>query len=149
MIGILDERQIDMMLREESIGRIGCHADDKTYVVPVTYVFHKDYIYGHTAEGQKVNIMRRNPNVCFEVDRLQDMANWQSVIIHGEFEELEGEEAVKGVNILTDKLMPKLVSESAVPVHGFNKDHPFDPKQIQGIVYRIKINQKTGRFEKK
>ncbi len=50
-----------------------------------------EYVYGHTMEGMKINMMRKNPRVCFEVDVMQNMANWKSVIAWGEFEELSSE----------------------------------------------------------
>jgi len=35
MLGALNEDQIETLLRELPVGRIGCHADGITYVVPV------------------------------------------------------------------------------------------------------------------
>src|SRR5437867_2802633 len=37
-LGALSEDEIDQVLRFEMVGRIGCHADGKTYVVPIIYV---------------------------------------------------------------------------------------------------------------
>src|SRR5665811_1020768 len=91
MLGKLTDKQIEHVLHRQSIGRIGCYAEDRIYIVPVTYVFHKGYIYAHSKEGLKVQMMRKNPHVCFQVDALENMANWQSVIIWGEYEELRGE----------------------------------------------------------
>lgn len=149
MIGILNEQQIDQFLAEQNVGRIGCHADDTTYVVPVTFVYDEGSLYGHTSEGLKVNMMRKNPSVCFQTDKIENPGNWKSVIMHGQYEELEGEEAVKGIRLLMERLMPALASESAMPTHGFDLTHPFKEKEILGIVYRIKVTSKTGRYEDK
>jgi uncharacterized protein len=51
--------------------------------VPVTYAFHRGDIYGHSGVGMKVRMMRANPHVCFEVDRVVSQSNWQSVIAWG------------------------------------------------------------------
>jgi uncharacterized protein len=80
MLGELNEAQVDQVLRSEVIGRLGCHAQGRTYIVPITYAYDGDCIYGHSAEGMKVRMMRANPNVCFEVDEMESMANWRSVI---------------------------------------------------------------------
>ena len=106
MIGELNREQMERVLHSEVIGRIGCHAEGKTYVVPITYVFDGDSIYGHSAEGLKLQMMRKNPKVCFEVDHLENLANWQSVIAWGEFEELKGLEAQAGMQKLVHRLMP-------------------------------------------
>ena len=39
MLGELNRSQIDEILESQAVGRIGCHAGGKTYVVPVTYVY--------------------------------------------------------------------------------------------------------------
>ena len=38
---------------------------------------------------------RSNPNACFEMDAMSNMANWQSVIPFGTFRELKGRDAEK------------------------------------------------------
>jgi nitroimidazol reductase NimA-like FMN-containing flavoprotein (pyridoxamine 5'-phosphate oxidase superfamily) len=75
MLGTLTDAQIDRLLHTESVGRIGCHAGGRPYVVPVTYVYDGSAIYGHTGDGMKVRMMRENPAVCFEVDRMESLAN--------------------------------------------------------------------------
>jgi nitroimidazol reductase NimA-like FMN-containing flavoprotein (pyridoxamine 5'-phosphate oxidase superfamily) len=37
MLGELDDRAIEQLLQSEFVARIACYADDKLYVVPVTY----------------------------------------------------------------------------------------------------------------
>ena len=66
----LDSGQIENVLSENIVGRLGCHADGKTYVVPVSYAYDDKYIYVRTFEGMKISIMRKNPNVCFQVDSI-------------------------------------------------------------------------------
>jgi nitroimidazol reductase NimA-like FMN-containing flavoprotein (pyridoxamine 5'-phosphate oxidase superfamily) len=41
-------------------------------------------------QGRKVEMMRQNNEVCFEVDEIYDMSNWKSVVAWGAFEELKG-----------------------------------------------------------
>lgn len=38
MLGVLDDRAIEHLLQAEVIARIACYADERLYVVPVTYV---------------------------------------------------------------------------------------------------------------
>lgn len=81
MLGVLDNNELEVVLNNALIGRIGCHADDTTYVVPMSYAFDGEYIYGHANEGMKIRMMRKNPKVCFQVDDMRDMANWKSAIL--------------------------------------------------------------------
>ncbi len=86
----LTRPEIDEMLAGELVGRIGCHVDGLTYVVPVIYAYHEDCLYVFSVEGQKTRMMRRNPSVCFEIDHYERPGEWQSVIVQGRFEELSG-----------------------------------------------------------
>lgn len=81
-------REIGEMLREHVVGRIGCHADGVTYVVPVIYAFEEGAIYVASLDGRKIELMRKNPAVCFEIDEYEGAGRWRSVIAQGVYEEL-------------------------------------------------------------
>lgn len=114
----------------------------KTYVVPITYAYDGAYAYVHSAEGMKLQMMRSNPHVCFEVDRMDDDANWESVIASGTFEELFGDDARRGMRILIDRIEPLVSFPPGASVH---------PKSGTGagVVFRVRLEQKTGRFERR
>jgi nitroimidazol reductase NimA-like FMN-containing flavoprotein (pyridoxamine 5'-phosphate oxidase superfamily) len=59
----LTREGIDELLREEIVGRIGCHADGETYVVPVIYAYDGEAFYAYSIEGKKIRMMRENPSV--------------------------------------------------------------------------------------
>lgn len=150
MMGELTPQQIEQLLHDELIGRIGCHARDRTYVVPVTYVYDGTSIVGQTGNGLKVRMMRENPKVCFEVDRLRDRGDWQSVIVYGVFEELHDDEATTALHVLLERLRPPVPGEAAIAPHGAGRSTPYGGEQVgqrQEVVYRISIEEKTGRFE--
>lgn len=149
MLGTLTKTQIDHVLDSQVVGRIGCYADGRVFVVPVTYAYDGKYIYAHSKEGMKIKMMRINPKVCFEVDVMDNMANWRSVIVWGEYEELKGAPSQeKGLKILSDRLMPLVASETL----SHSEHHSMRPqmveKEVKAIVYRIKITESTGRYEK-
>jgi len=148
MLGELNAEQIEHVLSANLTGRIECHSDGKVYVVPVTYVYDNGFIIGHTGEGMKINMLRKNPDCCFEVDAMQNMANWQSVIAWGTFEELHGEEATKAMQKLINRLLPLMTSQTSQPSHGLEQIPKQDTHLVKVIVYRIRIKEKTGRFEK-
>lgn len=146
MLGELTHDEIDDVLNRGTVGRIGCHAAGRTYVVPVTYVYDGEDIYGHTADGMKVRMMRENPHICFEVDEAEDLANWKSVIAWGNYEELEGEEAIQAMQLLVTRLarkMPVVAGAAPLPMTGHGTVLTGKP----AIIYRINLKEKTGRFE--
>jgi nitroimidazol reductase NimA-like FMN-containing flavoprotein (pyridoxamine 5'-phosphate oxidase superfamily) len=151
MLGVLSDEQIDQVLRSEVVGRIGCHDAGRPYVVPITYAYDGIAIYGHSTEGQKLHMMRANPYVCFEVEQVDDLANWRSVIAWGEFEQLNGDEEQRALQLLVNRLMPLLTSATAHPGAGVHaaEGHAHDTTGQRPVLYRILLNEKTGRFEKR
>ena len=147
MFGKLNPEEIESVLHHQVIGRLGCHAEGKTYVVPISYGYDGHYIYGHTVEGLKINMLRKNPKACFEVDTMVNMANWKSVILWGEFEEMTEEPGrQQAIQKLHERILP-MISSATIKL---SNDWPFTPKNTQsitGIVFRIKISEKSGRFE--
>ncbi len=152
MLGELDRDQIEQVLRSEVVGRIGCHDAGRPYVVPITYAYDGHAIYGHSTEGEKLHMMRANPFVCFEVEQLEDLANWRSVIAWGEFEELDGEEAERALQLIVNRLRPLIASTTAHPgIEQASRPerHGHEPGSRSAVFYRILLQQKTGRFEKR
>jgi hypothetical protein len=144
MLGHLSPDQIESLLQSEMVGRIGCNANGITYVVPMTYAYDGKYIYGHSREGMKIQLMRANPMVCFEVDRMEAPAKWQSVIVWGRYEELKGEERKQGLEKLLSRFSPIETSETSKPA---SDGHQSDYGPPKSVVFRIELMEKTGRFE--
>jgi hypothetical protein len=142
MVGDLGPRDVERVLRENIIGRIGVHAFGRTYVVPVTYVYDGKAIFAHSHEGMKMHMMRENPHVCFEVDHMDGVANWESVIAWGTFEELHGASAVRALDLLVHELEPHLEGPPGLSAH---------PRSGQdaALLYRVTLEEKTGRFDRR
>ncbi|MDB5279674.1 MAG: pyridoxamine 5-phosphate oxidase family protein [Ferruginibacter sp.] len=148
MTGELNETQINNLLSSQVVGRLGCSKGKQPYVVPVTFAYDGVYIYGQTTEGTKLEILRKNPKVCFEVDTMTDMKNWQSVIIQGIFEELKSKEAEQTREILYNRIFP-LSTSSTIHTYGYLQNGKVeDNAKIKDVMYRIAIKKVTGRFEK-
>ncbi len=149
MLGTLSEDQINQVLISEAVGRIGCYSEGQIYVVPISYVYDGKCIYGHSTEGLKLRMMRANPTVCFEVDHINTMANWQSVIAWGTFEELTGDAAQQGMQLLLDRFQSLAKSEVG-PAPSFpqgTSSHRIDIAGRAAVIYCIRLTKKTGRFE--
>ena len=150
MLGELSPEEIEEVLRSEITGRIGCHADGRTYVVPVTYAYEGGDVYCHSPEGLKLRMMRKNPNVCFEVDRVRDMGNWRSVIASGRFEELSGRDALSGMDVLIKRFAAIERPDEPHPSYVF-RESDAEPPQTDGreiAIFRIRLTEKSGRFER-
>jgi uncharacterized protein len=149
MLGELNETEINNLLSSQTLGRLACTDGLKPYIVPVTYTYDGKYIYGQTNIGSKLKILRKNPNVCFEIERMIDMANWQSVIVYGKFEELQGVEAEAAREKLLNNMF-SLLTSSTVHAHEHEVTTTLDDSnRLKYIMYRVKISKVTGRFERR
>lgn len=147
MFGALKVAEINEVLKRQLVGRIACAKENKPYITPISYAFDGDFIYCHSEEGSKIDVMRFNPRICFQTEEMIDMANWKSVIIDGEYEELKDSDSrTRAMQILLNRYLPMI---SSVTTH--LGDHwPFQPedeKDIKGVIFRIRIVRRSGRYE--
>jgi hypothetical protein len=124
-LGELNREEIDQLLSTQVIGRIGCHADGRTYVVPIAYAWDGEAIYVHSFEGLKLAIMRRNPSVCVEIEDVHAPDDWRTVVAQGTFEELHGADAERALRLIDARCPP--------PSH-------------DGAIFRVRLDERTGRF---
>ncbi|MEO8414229.1 MAG: pyridoxamine 5'-phosphate oxidase family protein [Ginsengibacter sp.] len=148
MIEELNELQIDNLLLSQVIGRLGCRKGKRPYIVPVHYVYDGKYIIGQTDEGKKLDMIRKNPYVCFEVDVITNMTDWESVILHGTFYELKGKASREARAYLLNHAWPLSTGHTMHP-HEHEANEKINANHlIKSIMYRIKIKEKSGRSGK-
>jgi nitroimidazol reductase NimA-like FMN-containing flavoprotein (pyridoxamine 5'-phosphate oxidase superfamily) len=147
MFGELSLEHIDLLLQNERIGRLGCYYQGKVYILPINYVYEQGCIYGHSLSGMKIEMMRLNPQVCFQVDHITSLSYWESVMAWGRFEELTGDAAAYGEWLLGNELVTAIAS-GQVP-HQFVPSTRIEPQSQANpiLVYRIQLEEKIGRFE--
>jgi len=91
---IRDIATIEDIIRKASVCRLGLCDNGRPYVVPLCFGYKDNTLYFHSGrEGKKIDILRTNNNVCFELDidhelvKSKDACNWgmryQSVIGFG------------------------------------------------------------------
>jgi uncharacterized protein len=65
---ITDRAEIDAILRSAKVMHLALADNNIPFLVPVFYVYDGTAIYFHSAQaGTKIEIMKRNNNVCFEI----------------------------------------------------------------------------------
>ena len=107
----MTSKEVEQFLTCARVGRLGlCLEDGSPYVVPVGYAYADGKIFFHTCnKGLKMDGLRRNANVCFEVDEaLSDASMFKSVIVFGTAEIISDKE----------KMIPylqKLIDKYRVP----------------------------------
>ena len=65
-----DKTQMEAILRSEEVGHLAMAAAGEIYLVPLNYTYYEGRILFHCAlQGRKLDMIRAQPNVCFEVCR--------------------------------------------------------------------------------
>jgi len=130
-IFVLADAEIEGLLQTSLIGRIACFAEgeERPYIVPIGYGYDGEAVYFLSGPGRKIEIMRRQPLVSFEVDHGTAEDRWQSVVAEGTYEELaQPEEREHALHVL--------FPSGARPDVGPHM-----------ILFRIRLTRKGGRFE--
>lgn len=131
------------VLSRANFGRLACARDNQPYVVPMNFTFDgASCLYGFTTLGEKVEWMRANPLVCFEVDEVTNHNQWLSVIVFGRYEELPDRPEFEREREHAYQFLQKRVMwwEPAY----ISKEHRDGPHSLTPIFFRIKIEEITG-----
>ena len=141
---ITDRTEIDAILHEAMVCRIGLADENGPYVVPVCFGYEDGSLYIHSApEGKKIVMLEKNPRCCFEADICDQVirgdrpCSWgmryRSVIGYGT--------AV----ILTDP-EEKRHGLNCIMRHYHGGTHEFSERDIRSVtVIRIVIDSITGK----
>ena len=84
----LEPDEMEAMLGSHHVGRIAYLSGNHVDIQPIGYVYGDGAIHLRTAEGAKVDALRRSPWVAFEVDEVRGPYDWRSVVARGTVYEL-------------------------------------------------------------
>ena len=66
---ITDRAEMESIIRESTICKLALADNEQPYIVPLCFGYKDNSLYFHSAaEGKKIDILRKNKNVCFEFD---------------------------------------------------------------------------------
>lgn len=147
MAGELSEVEVQQILKDNYIGRVGCTDGVKVYILPVNYLYEDESVLCCSPEGLKTKMMRKHPTVCFEVDRISNAFKWKCVIVNGVFEEITDPQELNVVKSrYTEYMLRKKVSLTALA--GIETENAAAPQSSHNkVFYRVRFKKVTGRIE--
>jgi nitroimidazol reductase NimA-like FMN-containing flavoprotein (pyridoxamine 5'-phosphate oxidase superfamily) len=143
---ITDRGELDRILGEALVVRLGMVDSGRPYVVPLNFAHRGDVLWFHCAGiGRKLDCLRANPEVCIEADRLIGVvggespcgdwtSRYESVIGFGAAEFVEdGATKVQGLRAIMHK-------------YSGRDDWEFDAGTLEGtVVVRVRLRSLTGK----
>ncbi|HPJ30731.1 MAG TPA: pyridoxamine 5'-phosphate oxidase family protein [Methanothrix sp.] len=129
--------ECEEMLASSRFGRVGLSAEGEPYVVPMSYVYAEGKILLHSGlRGKKLDLVRANPRVSFEVDRAEG-GRWKSVIASGRVRLSTDSEAKERLfDIFTRRVMAG---------HGGKNFRREDMEKMPMVIWEIEVEEMTGR----
>ena len=141
---ITDIKAIEDIIRKGQVCHLGLSENGRPYIVPLCFGYKENNLYFHSArEGKKIDILRKNKNVCFEIDIDQELVKgkkacncsmkYRSVIGFGKAEIVEDVDLKRrALNIIMQNYL-----------EGFFKYPEESIKNI--VIIRVEIESMTGK----
>lgn len=135
----LPREECTAILARNHVGRLAWAVGSRVEIKPVNYVHHEGWLYGRTSQGAHLEASAATwAPVAFEVDEVEELFRWRSVVVHGGFYTvvddgvaLHDEEWWHGVQLL----------RTLIP--GTFTGH--DPVGFRMVLFRIAVQEVTGR----
>ena len=139
----MSSKEIKDFLQETGYGHLGFIHKGKPCVMPMHYYLKdsdKDSdIYLFTTEGMKTHDIDENPEICLQVEAIQDPLHWRSVIVNGRAEQLTEQQDIDRARQFIKVRNPML--SPAINRTWIDADGRAEVMTI----YRIHINEMSGR----
>jgi nitroimidazol reductase NimA-like FMN-containing flavoprotein (pyridoxamine 5'-phosphate oxidase superfamily) len=85
----MSTKEIMDLLHKVGHGHLGFVGEGHPYVVPMHYYLKDSAIYIFTTVGMKTQYMDANPEVCLQIEEIQDdLLHWRSVVVNGRAEHI-------------------------------------------------------------
>ena len=143
---ITDQGEIEAILHRALVCRVAMVDDGKPYVVPLSFGYAQGCLYLHSASaGRKIQVLRRSPEICFEMDVDCEVARADTACQWGmRFRSLIGFGRVEFLEAAADKRqgLAAIMGHYADPGETF----AFPDEQLaRTVVMRVAIEGLTGK----
>ena len=134
----LNREECIALLDRHQVGRLAFTQRERLDIEPIHYVHVDGWLYGRTQPGTKLEVLLHNRWVAFEVDEVDALFDWRSVVVRGglyllraEGSDTERERYAQGVAAVR-RLIPAAFT-------------PDDPTPERAILFRIHVDELNGR----
>jgi hypothetical protein len=135
---LLSRTECEAILARHNVGRIAYARDSRVDIEPINYVYADGWIYCRTSRGVKVVTIEHQHWVAFEVDEVDGLFDWRSVVVRGGVYFLNADSPLADEHSFAHgvELLRNLVP-GTVTAH--------DPVAFRRLVMRIHLDEVTGR----
>jgi uncharacterized protein len=141
---ITDTKQMEQILAQAQVCRLAMVDKGHPYVVPLNFGYRDGALYFHSAlEGRKMDVLRADSRVCFEVDEMVKMNKAAEACDWGvSFKSVIG----TGTAHLLTSLEEKKESLDIIMAHYSDRsfDYPLEMLEKTAVI-KLTIDEMTGK----
>ena len=142
---ITNKKDIEQIITESKVCRLGMFDGKMPYIVPMNFGYRDNILYFHSAlSGRKIDILKNNPDVCFEIDipgktiNSKKACNWSM-----SFKSIIGEGRVLFINDETEKINAFNIIMSH---YSDNDEWDFNKKMVEKtLVFKVDIDNVSAK----
>ncbi|MBU3713725.1 MAG: hypothetical protein FGM46_02115 [Ferruginibacter sp.] len=142
MIHLLSKEECIHLLKENNYGHLGCNDGFNTYIYPTGYVYEENSIVCQSLQGSKIEIMRKNNRVCFQVETFNEKKEKNTVTLLGNY--IEVTDIAQRYQILSNFIKKMIEIKTSQDLSVLMKKST----AIRPIIYRILVDEIIGNTEK-
>ncbi len=146
---ITDEQQLRHILDTAKVLRLGIAVDNVPHIVPLNYGYTLEdgrlVLYMHSAvNGNKLELLRKNPNVCFELDCDNVPFEGQVACQYGlSYSAISG----RGRAVLVEDVAEKMAAMSILMKTQTGKDFTFNERLVSIVaVIRVDVTEYAAKY---
>ena len=126
------------LLERHTVGRMAYTFRNRVDITPIHYVYSDGWLFARTSDGAKMTTLRHLPWVAFEVDEVDGVFDWKSVVVHGTVYRMAPDGAPTEAKLWRKgmALLKRIVPEAGTPD---------DPVPFRTVVFGIHVDTISGR----
>lgn len=136
--------EIEDIIQKAKVCRIAMVDGDEPYVVPVCFGYKKNSLYIHGANaGRKIDILKRNNRVCFEVDvDVEIVSKEKACNFSTKYRSVIG----TGKAYILEKDEEKQRALNVIMKHYAGREFSFTKAELDSVlVWKVDIESLTGK----
>ncbi|MHB8894260.1 MAG: pyridoxamine 5'-phosphate oxidase family protein [Candidatus Geothermincolia bacterium] len=140
-----DFEVLEPIIRRADVCRVGFCRSDMPYVVPMNFGYKDGCVFLHTSpQGKKMDILRENHNVCFEVDVDNELV--EGPIACGSTMRFKSVIGLGRATLVEDASEKAAALDAIMEHYSSPGPHEYSPEHLEKVaIVKIELTEATAR----
>jgi nitroimidazol reductase NimA-like FMN-containing flavoprotein (pyridoxamine 5'-phosphate oxidase superfamily) len=141
---IKSKEEIESVIQNALVCRLGMADENGPYIVPLSFGYRESSLFFHSAkEGRKLDILKKNNKVCFEIDTDHEIVKSEKACKWGmKYKSVIG----FGNAFIIEDMESKKTALDVIMGHYSGRSFEFEEKEMSRfIIIKVEIESMTGK----